>query len=114
MSETVKAAIVQLKWTGDKDSMIEAHVRQAREAAAEEPELFDLDEASIERRSALQDMAEEEPAPETGGRGGLFTINKLIHRVAGTGGRVERREPEVPAAEDDGAELPAFLRRQAN
>jgi beta-ureidopropionase len=35
MSETVKAAIVQLKWTGDKDSMIEEHVRAAREAAAQ-------------------------------------------------------------------------------
>jgi len=35
MSETVRAAIVQLKWTGDKDSMIEEHVRQAREAAAQ-------------------------------------------------------------------------------
>jgi beta-ureidopropionase len=35
MSETVKAAIAQLKWTGDKDSMIEAHVREAREAAAQ-------------------------------------------------------------------------------
>jgi len=35
MSETVRAAIVQLKWTGDKDSMIEEHVRQARDAAAQ-------------------------------------------------------------------------------
>ncbi|MDX6209260.1 MAG: beta-ureidopropionase, partial [Frankiales bacterium] len=31
---TVRAALVQTKWTGDKESMIEEHVAQARAAAA--------------------------------------------------------------------------------
>ncbi|MFQ5556276.1 MAG: nitrilase-related carbon-nitrogen hydrolase [Acidimicrobiales bacterium] len=35
MASPVRAAIAQTKWTGDKDSMIEEHVRLAREAAAE-------------------------------------------------------------------------------
>lgn len=33
MSNIIKAAIVQLKWTGDVDSMTEQHVKSAREAA---------------------------------------------------------------------------------
>jgi N-carbamoylputrescine amidase len=35
MSRPVRAAIVQTDWTGDKDSMIDAHEKYAREAAAE-------------------------------------------------------------------------------
>jgi N-carbamoylputrescine amidase len=35
MSRPVRAAIVQTDWTGDKDSMIDAHEEYAREAAAE-------------------------------------------------------------------------------
>ncbi len=35
MSNSIKAAIVQLKWTGDVDSMTEEHVKAARDAAAE-------------------------------------------------------------------------------
>jgi N-carbamoylputrescine amidase len=35
MSELVKIGLVQSSWTGDKDSMIEAAVKQAREAAAQ-------------------------------------------------------------------------------
>ncbi len=35
MDETVRAAIVQLKWTGDKESMLDEHERSAREAAAQ-------------------------------------------------------------------------------
>jgi N-carbamoylputrescine amidase len=35
MSETVRAAVVQLKWTGDKSSMLDEHERSAREAAAQ-------------------------------------------------------------------------------
>src|ERR1700729_1532244 len=33
MAETVRAALVQSRWTGDKDSMIKANVELAREAA---------------------------------------------------------------------------------
>ncbi len=33
MTNVVRAAIVQTKWTGDKDSMVDEHVRYAREAA---------------------------------------------------------------------------------
>jgi N-carbamoylputrescine amidase len=35
MARMVKAAVVQTDWTGDKDSMIEKHVKYAREAAAQ-------------------------------------------------------------------------------
>ncbi len=35
MSRTVRGALVQATWTGDKDSMIEKHVNYAREAAAQ-------------------------------------------------------------------------------
>ena len=35
MPETVRAALVQSRWTGDKDSMIKANVELAREAAAQ-------------------------------------------------------------------------------
>ncbi len=35
MSNPVKAAIVQLKWTGDQDSMLDQHEKAAREAAAQ-------------------------------------------------------------------------------
>ncbi|MEM9040475.1 MAG: nitrilase-related carbon-nitrogen hydrolase [Actinomycetota bacterium] len=35
MSDTVKAAIVQLAWTGDKESMIQAHEHKMEEAAAQ-------------------------------------------------------------------------------
>src|SRR5271165_6658085 len=35
MSELVKIGLVQSSWTGDKDSMIEQAVKQAREAAAQ-------------------------------------------------------------------------------
>ena len=33
MPRTVRAALLQAEWTGDKDSMIEKHIRYAREAA---------------------------------------------------------------------------------
>ncbi len=33
---SVRAALVQTKWTGDKESMIEEHIAQARAAAAAE------------------------------------------------------------------------------
>ncbi|MGF1446179.1 MAG: cell division protein FtsZ [Pikeienuella sp.] len=54
---------------------------------------------------------------DAGSRQGLFTINKLIHRVAGGG--QDRLDPLSLAGtpksdEDDESEIPAFLRRQAN
>ena len=72
-----------------------------------------------EVQSLRGDIQASEDADQSG-RGGLFTINKLIHRVAGNGGqdggasRLERREPTTPAIDEDGGEIPAFLRRQAN
>ena len=35
MSDVVRAALAQLKWTGDKQSMLDEHERAAREAAAQ-------------------------------------------------------------------------------
>jgi hypothetical protein len=69
---------------------------------------------------------EAEPEPRASGRGGLFTINKLIHRVAGHGSgngggeersqraETQRAERRDPPDFDDGGDIPAFLRRQAN
>ena len=58
----------------------------------------------------------DEPAPAA--RSGLFTINKLIHRVSGQAAPDEtatpRSEPAAPRVDDDAADIPAFLRRQAN
>jgi len=86
----------------------------------DEPALFDIDEASLDPHRAApapDPMAGEQPAPAPAGRG-LFTINKLIHRVAGSRAAQKppsgRREPPTPELEDDGRELPAFLRRQVN
>ncbi|MEM1161940.1 MAG: cell division protein FtsZ [Pseudomonadota bacterium] len=88
--------------------------RTAAPVVEEEPALFDLDDASLE---AAAPSPEQDAAQPTGVRSGLFTINKLIHRVAGNadpeaapGG--ERREPT--AMDDENGEIPAFLRRQAN
>jgi len=68
--------------------------------------------------------AEPEPA-----RQGLFTINKLIHKVAGGGSehridpmsqadrspaRGQHAAPDRDGTDDDEADIPAFLRRQAN
>jgi len=97
--------------------------RPSQPVGDEEPALFDLDEASIDPRA----RAAATPATEdaAGARTGLFTINKLIHRVAGhhpsaesgndtPAPRMERREPQAPHFDDDGSDIPAFLRRQAN
>ena len=96
--------------------------RQARpQVIVDEPALFDLDDASLDSPAPMPvaeptpAQAAEAPAP-TQGRSGLFTINKLIHRVAGTAAPAEpaRRAPDVPDVDEDGNEIPAFLRRQAN
>ena len=96
--------------------------------------LFDLDEHSIDvaadalrrqpadtapAREARAEPTLDQPARQQA-RAGLFTINKLIHRVAGHGqheertAKAERREPGRAELEEDGADIPAFLRRQAN
>ena len=117
-----------------------ARKEQERQGAVAggEPALFDLDEQSFAPRPLSQperladgplgtaeteefETAQIEPAPSA--RSGLFTINKLIHRVAGNGGSDEaeagqqpaaRSEPAAPRMDDDAGEIPAFLRRQAN
>ena len=104
--------------------------------ASEEPALFDLDEQSFSPRPLSQPerladtagfeveesvTADIEPAQPA--RSGLFTINKLIHRVAGNGGSDDaeparqpatRAEPSAPRMDDEAGDIPAFLRRQAN
>ena len=101
----------------------------------DEPALFDIDEGSLDSRAEPRHLSEPapqarrqpaddvfaprrpeiDPAARQNARTGLFTINKLIHRVAGSGApdqRPERRQP--PELDDDGGDIPAFLRRQAN
>ncbi|MGF1502248.1 MAG: cell division protein FtsZ [Paracoccaceae bacterium] len=63
--------------------------------------------------------ARRDEPKETAAKNGLFTINKLINRVAG--GSEPRIDPlsrssgdELRAEPDDESEIPAFLRRQAN
>jgi cell division protein FtsZ len=107
----------------------------------DEPELFDIDRGSLEpaplraeARSRAEPSLAADRSPErraaakpaepesrgSGGRSGLFAINRLIHRVAGggqaqsvaeLGGETERRADSV---DEDEGEIPAFLRRQAN
>ena len=88
-----------------------------RTAATEEPPLFDLDDASLDQGAPHQRTQDTQPEKQSRS-GGLFTINKLIHRVAGNGGQDEapreRQEPRATDFEDDGGDIPAFLRRQAN
>ncbi|MGW3245694.1 nitrilase-related carbon-nitrogen hydrolase [Streptomyces sp. NPDC001070] len=44
MSRVVRAALVQTKWTGDKESMIDLHERYAREAAAQGAQVIGFQE----------------------------------------------------------------------
>ena len=65
----------------------------------------------------VRPRVEPAPEPRQTTRSGLFTINKLINRVAGHGGqeeRAQRDERRDPPDFDDGGDIPAFLRRQAN
>ena len=69
---------------------------------------------------ASRQPVRQERAPEQSPRhGGLFTINRLINRVAGGAHAEHRQEPYTGGSgrhdgdEDDG-DIPAFLRRQAN
>jgi len=137
---------------GDMRARAEQVRRRALEARAKRPAedraarldddegLFDLDAGSLDAGSL--DMPAAQPRasradpdagtsagaadrrqaePETA-RAGLFTINRLIHKVAGTGASEPRIDPlsaSGPAVrgdqdDDDESEIPAFLRRQAN
>ncbi|MEO1317978.1 MAG: cell division protein FtsZ [Pseudomonadota bacterium] len=90
------------------------------------PGLFDMDDVSVDRASpahgatAAADPAAAAPTAQPGtGRAGLFTINRLINRVAGhqEPGAQRRIEPQAgarPDVDDDEGDIPAFLRRQAN
>ncbi|MYX37200.1 MULTISPECIES: nitrilase-related carbon-nitrogen hydrolase, partial [unclassified Streptomyces] len=44
MSRVVRAALVQTKWTGDKESMTDLHERYAREAAAQGAQVIGFQE----------------------------------------------------------------------
>ncbi|MEM1382270.1 MAG: cell division protein FtsZ [Pseudomonadota bacterium] len=126
---------------------LDARARRQEEpnpARDEASAMFDIDQASldtgsIEQQAQPQDsaglradtamgmprrgFAERGNAGENGsaaGRG-LFTINKLIHRVAGGGqaadprlDRADQNGADRERAEDDDGDIPAFLRRQAN
>lgn len=102
----------------------------------DEPALYDIDEASLDRSSARyhaehmpmqgrrvsgSDVFTDAPrstpesAARSSARSGLLTINKLIHRVAGTGTTEQREDRrQAPDLDEDGGDIPAFLRRQAN
>src|SRR5690625_1147091 len=110
--------------------------RRHEMAHDDEPALYDIDEASLDRSSARY-HAEQMPmqarrvvgsdvfvdaprstpesAARASARSGLLTINKLIHRVAGTGTTEQREDRrQAPDLDEDGGDIPAFLRRQAN
>ena len=84
----------------------------------DEPALFDLDEQSMAAvEPEAQPTAEAQDTGDQAPRGGLFTINKLIHRVAGQGQDTkyeDRPEPPSLNTDEDPGDIPAFLRRQAN
>ncbi|MEL6475922.1 MAG: cell division protein FtsZ [Pseudomonadota bacterium] len=127
----------------------EARVQAIEE---EEPALFDLDSGSLDRavpQTVVEPAPEEAPVahrslpvrprreanpflareeqeaaaePQAGQRGGLFDINRLIHRVAGTSQTADprlepharRRDDELDPGDEGDGDIPAFLRRQAN
>ncbi len=105
----------------------EAETARPTRVIDDEPELFDVDRGSIdhaplraepEPRTRLLAAERRSPAGRTSvaGKGtGLFAINKLIHRVSGSGqgGTADQPERGQGLDEDEG-EIPAFLRRQAN
>ncbi|MEM6942844.1 MAG: cell division protein FtsZ [Pseudomonadota bacterium] len=93
------------------------------------PGLFDLDAASVDRAATAEPAPAGVPAatdpgqPATeqaaSGRAGLFTINRLINRVAGQQEpgpqrRIEPQSGRAQAFDEEEGEIPAFLRRQAN
>ncbi len=106
--------------------------KQIDSAAQSESMLFSIDENSLDRQrepepqpqpapvpsieeSLRAHVRNERPAGSGTSRTGLFTINKLIHRVAGHS-EPERKPERIEEAEEqnDPSDIPAFLRRQAN
>lgn len=86
---------------------------------ADEPALFTIDERSFDQPQEPAPVIETPVAPQeapAAERSGLFTINKLIHRVAGTNAQPAKgtRAAEPAAPDTDPSDIPAFLRRQAN
>ena len=71
MSDTVRAALVQCEWTGDKESMVEKNVGYAREAAAQGAqalcfqEIFSSSYFCNVQDSKYYDEAEEIPSGPT-------------------------------------------------
>jgi len=122
----------------------EPPARPAMQVIDDEPSLFDTGrsdpepapfrpEPEVETRPRAEPVLAGERRPfiyppsdegrGQGARSGLFAINKLINRVAGsvhTETRADARPaPQEPSRgreqmEDDEGEIPAFLRRQAN
>ncbi len=109
----------------------EAAPSQPRVMIDDEPELFDTDRASPEPRPRSEPSLIADPMPDrrsvgeqesrlaSGARSGLFAINKLIHRVAGSPSAESRAErasdpSRAQDGDEDEGEIPAFLRRQAN
>ena len=110
------------------EATLERRVADARMTASPQPA-----RRPAEDPFAPRPRAEPEPESRPAARSGLFTINKLINRVAGhgpshgssagsshggSGGggeeRPQRAERRDPPDFDDGGDIPAFLRRQAN
>ena len=106
-----------------------AEARNPREQPRD-PTLFEMDESAVDPASFADSQASEptlrrgsgglsasrqQPA-EPQGRSGRFKINSLISRVAGGGqGQAAQADAPVAGEEEDGeADIPAFLRRQAN
>jgi cell division protein FtsZ len=81
---------------------------------------------AAEARAAEQPRgaASQAPGAQAGGEKPRFGINSLINRMTGTPGaeapaaapapRVQPRLEAQPEAEGERADIPAFLRRQAN
>src|SRR5690625_3344540 len=103
-------------------------------AEDDEPALYDIDEASLDRNAAryhdeqvqarrvsgsdvvhAAPRGAQESTARASARSGLLTINKLIHRVAGTGSAEPREDRrQTPELDEDGGDIPAILRPQAN
>ena len=71
MARIVKAALLQTDWTGDKESMIDKHEEQAREAAAQGAQVMCFQELfygpyfCAEQETRWYDITEEIPGGPT-------------------------------------------------
>src|ERR1700733_10113839 len=113
----VRAALVQARWTGDKESMIAHHEQQARVAAAEGARVICFQELFYGpyfcqvQDAAFYEYAESVPGPVTERFAGLaaelgmvmvlpvYELEQpgfLYNRAAGVGARGDRRRRDVP------------------